>query len=194
MKSINYYIIQIDDIYDEEVKTTTGLKLVKHFHMAQGFDFHRSAKVVMEKMDDTLGIQEGDEIIFHHNMLNRFLNHEGIREYSDKLVDDEKGWYKIPPDAVYGYVRDGKFTSVDGFAFIAPIREQKYESTIYVPNNEQEVLNEGIVVYGSPHSEHLGLEIGDRVIFQDEFCKYPMTILGEELWRMKCSWLVGKRE
>lgn len=195
MKSIHNYIVHIENKHVEEIETKSGLVLQKHLGISQGFDFTREGTIVCESTRGCNDIKEGDTVYFHHHIAMEEIGFDGNRMESDYLFDVDKGWYSVPVGMVYGYSREDKFTPIDGWCFLEPtinnkINPDKYPHII-IPNNEVEAVSVGIIKYGCPQLYEIGIKEGDAVYFSDN-SKYPMKILGEDMWRMNVDWILAK--
>ena len=113
---------------------------------------------------------EGDEVILHHNVFRRFRDVGGEEKNSKSYLTEAT--YVAQPDQVYAYKRDGEWKALEGFCFVAPIKETKMFSI------EKEKPLIGVVKYCT-----CGLEVDNKVGFIPT-SEYEFIIEGQRLYRV----------
>ena len=115
-------------------------------------------------------LREGDEVILHHNVFRRFRDVRGEEKNSKSYLAEET--YLAQPDQVYAYKRDGEWKALEGFCFVAPIKETKMFSI------EKEKPLMGVVKYCT-----CGLDVDTLVGFIPT-SEYEFIIEGQRLYRV----------
>jgi len=115
-------------------------------------------------------LREGDEVILHHNVFRRFRDVRGKEKNSKSYLTEET--YLAQPDQIYAYKRDGEWKALEGFCFVAPIKETKMFSI------EKEKPLVGVVKYCT-----CGLEV-DNIVGFIPTSEYEFIIEGQRLYRV----------
>ena len=115
-------------------------------------------------------LREGDEVILHHNVFRRFRDVRGEEKNSKSYLTNET--YLAQPDQIYAYKRDGEWKALEGFCFVAPIKETKMFSI------EKEKPLIGVVKYCT-----CGLEV-DNIVGFIPTSEYEFIIEGQRLYRV----------
>jgi hypothetical protein len=115
-------------------------------------------------------LREGDEVILHHNVFRRFRDVRGEEKNSKSYLTEET--YLSQPDQIYAYKRDGEWKALEGFCFVAPIKETKMFSI------EKEKPLIGVVKYCT-----CGLEV-DNIVGFIPTSEYEFIIEGQRLYRV----------
>ena len=118
-------------------------------------------------------LREGDEVILHHNVFRRFRDVRGEEKNSKSYLTEET--YLAQPDQVYAYKRDGEWKALEGFCFVAPIKETKMFSI------EKEKPLIGVVKYCT-----CGLEV-DNIVGFIPTSEYEFIIEGQRLYRVPAN-------
>tara|TARA_R110000822_G_scaffold45861_9_gene122430 strand:- start:1294 stop:1887 length:594 start_codon:yes stop_codon:yes gene_type:complete len=112
-------------------------------------------------------LREGDEIVIHHNVFRRFRDVRGVEKNSKNYL--EENVYLVQPDQVYAYKRNGKWKALEGFIFVAPIKETKMFSLdsekplIGVIKHSNGEFEEGQMIGFRPNSEYEFIIDGQRL-------------------------------
>ena len=193
MISIYDYIVKIDEKEVSEYKTDSGVKIYRNTaDTFDGFAFSRSGVVHCDITYNRFNAKVGDRLIFHHNMVNEWFDHEGKKVVSKFLVDEDELLYRIPPSECYGYWRNDKFTAVGDWIFVEPIDEKKLHSDI-IETLSEESKYKAKVLYSSSLAKELGIDKGTIIVFNSEDCKIPFPLLGDSktIWRMSLNWILA---
>ena len=118
-------------------------------------------------------LREGDEVILHHNVFRRFRDVRGEEKNSKSYLTEET--YLAQPDQIYAYKRDGEWKALEGFCFVAPIKETKMFSI------EKEKPLIGVVKYCT-----CGLEV-DNIVGFIPTSEYEFIIEGQRLYRVPAN-------
>lgn len=181
MRPIRDIIVYVPKAYKDELTTDIGLTLLLDQNIKQVKDTVRHGKVIAVPDDCPLDVQEGDELYFHHNIVGVTIMEDEHGDLdSGFFYDKKKRWYRVPINdpsipSAYATVRDGVFKALEGVCFVEPIITKEIETDLYLPNNEKEVPNIGIMVHTDSYLEAQGIKAGDKVAFEkDSEYKYPI--------------------
>lgn len=125
-------------------------------------------------------IQEGDEIIVHHNVFRRFRDVRGKEKDSKNFYNEHT--YLVQPDQIYAYKKDNKWVALDGYCFVKPLKSKN----IFSLDKERPLI--GIVKYGNDNVEN-GTLVGFRPGMEYEF-----IIEGQRLYRVPTNLITIKYE
>jgi len=125
-------------------------------------------------------LQEGDDIIIHHNIFRRFRDIRGVEKNSKNYLSEDV--YLVQPDQVYAYKRNNKWKALKGFTFVMPIKETKMFSL----DSEKPLI--GIIKYSNGEFKE-GQIIGFRPNSEYEF-----IIDGQRLYRVPTNSITIKYE
>ena len=158
MKSVFDFIVMPEgNRYNNEVDLN-GDKLIVNSSIENFKLINRKATVLTVPTAFTTPIQEGDEVIIHHNVFRRYYNQKGEAVDSSKLF--KENLYFCQPDQVYLYKRDNKWKPIGKRCFVMPI-ENKSPFTLV-----KEKKDVGILKIGNSSLEALGVAEGDLVGFK----------------------------
>ena len=128
-------------------------------------------------------IEEGDEIIVHHNVFRRFRDVKGKEKFSKSYY--KNNLYFVAPEQIYGYKRVVKWQALEGFNFVQPIKETKMFS-----NNAEKPLT-GILKYKDPKLQNV--KENDLVGFTPN-SEYEFIVNNMKLYRVPTNSITIKYE
>ena len=128
-------------------------------------------------------IEEGDEIIVHHNVFRRFRDIKGKEKFSKSYY--KNNLYFVAPEQIYGYKRVVKWQALEGFNFVQPIKETKMFS-----NNTEKTLT-GILKYKDPKLQNV--KENDLVGFTPN-SEYEFVVNNMKLYRVPTNSITIKYE
>ena len=134
-------------------------------------------------MEDTSGIEVGDEVIVHHNVFRRYRDIRGVEKNSRSYYKEDM--FFVGPDQIYAYKRILKWNACEGFNFVKPIKENKMFSI----NFEKPTIG----VLKVKDSALKDLNIGDLVGFRPGM-EYEFIIGNEKLYRIPTNQITIKYE
>lgn len=200
MKPVSKILTFIPDEYEDEIKSESGFTLALSNVMQDAQNIVKHGLVREAPIKNTLGVQQGDIIYFHHNEIRTSeIYNEGKTQVIPApavFIPHEK-LYLINPKQVYVIVRDGEIIEIDPYCFIAPYNTKQVDETKYkhiiIPESVNNIESEklGIVRYGCKSLRDKGINEGDVVGFT-RFSKYTFPVLDEKLFRMKSDWIIYK--
>ena len=125
-------------------------------------------------------LEEGDEVIVHHNVFRRFRDVRGNEKDSKNYLSEDI--YTVQADQIYAFKRDSEWKALKGFCFIKPIKEDRMFSIDF----EKPLI--GIVKLGNDEIENESL-VGFRPNSEYEF-----VIEGQRLYRVPTNSITIKYE
>lgn len=190
MKTLNYIIIEVEDEYNNEVELESGLNLVVNTTIESVANINRVAKIKAAPSSTIL--LSGDEIIFHHNILRRKNDVDGVEVKGDYYIKDNL--FFVPPTEIFAYKRNGEWKALDPYVFVTPIlAEGTSEGVIEGVSFNKYEPNTGIIQLINKELTEWGLKKEDKVFFKDD-SEYEFEIDGKVHYRMKTDDILGKYE
>ena len=192
MRAVGCYIVHVPMKYEDRWETKNkDVVIYKDTTVADTFDAIRSGEVVALPLDVAdCDVKIGDNLLFHHNIVFEQIMLEK-RIISDFCIDENKGLYRVPIGLCYGYYREGSFSAINGYVFVAPIEvPDSDESQIIKVKTKKYIKQIGTVRYGCKELLELSVEEGDIVVFSP-YSEYPYSIDGETVYRMKVKDIDG---
>lgn len=193
MKVLNFIIVEVEEAYNNEIELNSGVKLTVNTTIESVEHINRVAKVV--SAPEFTILQEGDEVIIHHNICRLRNGVKGEKVYSNYHLEGNK--YFVPLTEVFMYRRDSDWISIDPYCFVKPIKIEGQESSfIYIPDefkeghkgNERHV---GILEYPNKQLIEEGYKKGDKIIFSKN-SEYEFNIDGTIMYKMSSKDILAK--
>ena len=185
MRSVfDFIIIPDGKRYNNEIDLN-GDKLIVNSSIENFKLINRKAVVIATPTAFATPIQEGDEVIVHHNIFRRYYNQKGKEVDSSRTFNDNK--YLCQYDQIYLYKRMVKWMSVGERCFIMPIKNKDDWSL------EPEQKNKGIVKIGNKTLESLGINEGDLVGFKSNR-EFEFIVDKQRLYCMESNDILVKYE
>ena len=128
-------------------------------------------------------IQQGDEVIVHHNVFRRWHNIKGIEKNSRSYIDENT--YAVKEDQIFLYKHDKKWITPLNYCFVKPIKSN------YKFDIEQERPLIGVMKY--TNKDLPNINNGDLVGFTPS-SEYEFIIDGERLYRVLTQFITIKYE
>ena len=189
-------IVKVESAYNTSITLKGGAMVFLDPNLCQVKDTIRHGDVVAvpEGLDEDIRV--GDKIFFHHNIVAVTRLETGDIE-SAYLINRKDKLYRIPVDKswpmYYAVLRDGEFKCLPNVCFVRPVKTQKYNTMLFIPDNEKEERHIGEVVHLSDTLKSKGIVEGDRVVFSKD-SEYQFQVNGEQLYCMFDRWILGKHE
>lgn len=198
MRPVRDIIVKVEKAYKDTIKTNGGLILHSHNAFKEVKDTVRYGKVVAMPNECKWDVNVGDEVLFHHSVVGETLMDNGIGTIeSPNLVDKKQGLYRIRVDyhwpSLYATIRDNEIIPIEGVCFVKQDVTRKYDTDIYIPNNEKDKTHVGIIVYPDAKLKEQGVDSGTKVVFERD-SEYEFNIGDEKLYRMFTRWIVAEYE
>lgn len=193
MKSFNYIIVEVDSDYNNEVKIAENLSVVVNSTIESVEHINRVAKVISAPSFTIL--EEGDEVIIHHNICRLRNGVSGEQTKSNYHLEDNK--YFVPLTEVFMYKREGVWKAISPYCFVKPIKSEEIKSDLVVIDSSDThkgmQKNIGIMSYPNPWLESQDINSGDTIAFSDD-SEYEFKIDGEVYYKMSNNDILGKIE
>jgi len=183
MKSLHDFIVKPKTGRNNNKKVIDGKTLILNTDLQDHNFVSRIGVVIATPMEDTSGIEVGDEVIVHHNVFRRYRDIRGVEKNSRSYYKEDM--FFVGPDQIYAYKRILKWNACEGFNFVKPIKENKMFST----NFEKPTIG----VLKVKDSALKDLNIGDLVGFRPGM-EYEFIIGNEKLYRIPTNQITIKYE
>ena len=164
-------------------KEQEKLELILNTELQNHLFVNRIGVVQNVPKNNKTPIEEGDEIIVHHNVFRRFRDIKGKEKFSKSYY--KNNLYFVAPEQIYGYKRVVKWQALEGFNFVQPIKETKMFS-----NNTEKPLT-GILKYKDPKLQNV--EENDLVGFTPN-SEYEFVVNNMKLYRVPTNSITIKYE
>jgi len=186
MKSTVYFIVRVEDSYNNYVELDNGLKLSTNNSIDSVEHINRVGKVI----DAPHGaiVEQGDMLLFHHNICRESWGAKGKKRASVFAMADNI--FFIPTTEIFMYMKrdTDKWVALAPFVFIQPIEAQNkvLANGLEVQEDDYKgmVPLEGIMAYPNQQLLDQGVKEGDRVAFQQD-SEHEYQIKGETYYKMK---------
>lgn len=195
MKATLYFLVEVEDDYNNYIETANGGKMLVNDSIDSVEHINRVGKLISAPSGTILN--EGDFIVFHHNICRRSWGYKGK---SRKSVFNIRGnIYYVPVTEIFMYKspEDKDWSAIHPFTFVKPI-EARMET---LPNGLQ-VMEEtyknmkdlvGVMWYPNKELEEQGIKRGDKIAFE-EYSQHEYMINGELFYKMKTEDILGVYE
>jgi len=183
MKSLHDFIVKPKTGRNNNKKVIDGKTLILNTDLQDHNFVSRIGVVIATPMEDTSGIEVGDEVIVHHNVFRRYRDIRGVEKNSRSYYKEDM--FFVGPDQIYAYKRILKWNACEGFNFVKPIKENKMFSI----NFEKPTIG----VLKVKDSALKDLNIGDLVGFRPGM-EYEFIIGNEKLYRIPTNQITIKYE
>ena len=104
---------------------------------------NRIGIVLATPVNNDTGIEEGDEVVVHHNVFRTFRDIKGKEKKSRSFYKDNM--YFVSADQIYAYKRIVQWKALKGFNFVQPLKEDN----IFSINKEKPLV--GILKFKDPN-------------------------------------------
>ena len=199
MKVINDFIVEIKSSHNDEVKLKgTDIVLKVNVKFNQGDYTNRIGTVVGCPVRFESPIKEGYEVLIDKNLVTFQVHSDSLVNKSTYLIDEKKGWYRVPPNMIYLYKKDkyAKWNCPAPFVFIEPIKLNKKQTKgglIYEALDNYKGFREqyGTIKYINPSLEKQGIKQGDTVYYKKDR-EYEFKVDEQLLYHMGNSDVLAK--
>ena len=170
MKLLYDYIIKpLGERYSNSIKVGDDKSLILNTEVFNHGYINRRAIVVSIPIDNIHNLQEGQEILVHHNIFRRWHNVKGIEKNSRGFINE--GEYLASPDQIFMY-KDTTWECINGYTFVKPLKSTDEFSL------EKERPLIGVVKYSDGTflpTQLVGFSPGDE---------FEFVVEGERLYRV----------
>ena len=144
---------------------------------------NRIGVVLAAPINNDTGIEEGDEVVVHHNVFRTFRDIKGKEKKSRSFYKDNM--YFVSVDQIYAYKRIVQWKALKGFNFVQPLKEDN----IFSINKEKPLV--GILKFKDPNLQEAKEE--DLVGFKPE-SEYEFLLNDMKLYRVASNSITIKYE
>ena len=169
----------LGDRYNNSIEVIDNKSLILNTEIFNHGYINRKASIVSTPIDNVYNLQEGQEVVVHHNIFRRWHNVKGVERNSRGFLNE--GEYLASPDQIYMYKTLG-WECTNGYTFVKPLKSiDKYSI-------QEERPLVGIVKYSD--GEFLPTQlVGFRPSSEFEF-----IIDGERLYRVMNNFITIEYE
>jgi len=185
MKTFDLFVVKIDRLINDTIKTEGGLELYIDNRFNEFQNRTTEAPVVAVPFKYDTGVEVGDTLYFHHLVvvndgqpLTGEDNHYLVRFDPNNTVNNQAIAYKS--------AKTGRVHPLAGWSLLERVEERKEKQSdiIDVVELKDVPVTKGKVSFTPPWVEELGLEVGDVVGFRKNM-DYRITIEGTEYYRVR---------
>jgi len=180
MKPLYDYIIKpLGERYNNSIEVEGGKRLILNSEIFNHGYINRKAIIISTPIDNIHNLQEGQEIIVHHNIFRRWHNVKGVEKNSRGFLNE--GEYLASPDQIYMY-KDTSWECINGYTFVKPLKNKNKFSI----DTEQPLI--GIVKYSD------GRFLPTQLVGFRPSSKFEFVVDGERLYRVMNSFITIEYE
>lgn len=172
MKPLHSYLIKPKNNRYDNIKKIGDEELILNTEFSNHLFVSRSAIILETPSLFESNIENGDEVIVHHNIFRRWNDVKGNERNSKDYFKDDK--YFCYPDQIFLYKKDNNWKAADGYCFVKPLKNDNEYSI------DKEKSLQGIIKY-KDNSDFIN--IGDKVGFTP-WSEYEFIINEERLYRV----------
>jgi|TARA_R110002012_G_scaffold289192_1_gene482161 hypothetical protein len=122
MKGTFYFLIKPKTERYNNIKKIGDKELILNSEIFNHQYISREAVVVGVPSEFNTPIEEGDEIIIHHNVFRRWHDARGKERNSSSYI--KKDLYKVSINQVFAYKKIVEWKALPGYSFIKPIQKK----------------------------------------------------------------------
>ncbi len=195
MKTFNFFVVKLEKLINDTIKTDSGLELYidTRFEMGE-FEYRiTEGPVVASPFKYNTGVKPGDTLYFHHLV---------VMQGGQPLTgDDDHYIVKYDPEAINSQAiafkcKDtGEIKTLGGWTLLEAVEEKEEfpSDLIEMVELEQKLPTKGRLVYGNEETDYMGLIAGDVVGFKKNR-DYRIKIDGKEYYRTRSEDLLYVEE
>ena len=195
MKTFNFFVVKLEKLINDTIKTDNGLELYidTRFEMGE-FEYRiTEGPVVASPFKYNTGVKPGDTLYFHHLV---------VMQGGQPLTgDDDHYIVKYDPEAINSQAiafkcKDtGEIKTLGGWTLLEAVEEKEEfpSDLIEMVELEQKLPTKGRLVYGNEETDYMGLISGDVVGFKKNR-DYRIKIDGKEYYRTRSEDLLYVEE
>ncbi len=182
MNTVNYVIVELQEAYQNEIKTASGQSVIVNSTIEDVSSIKREAKVIMAPSFTIL--EKGDSVIVHHNIFRVSNDIRGNKAPSNYDIGNNQ--YIVPLTEIFMYKRDSEWKAINPFCFVKPIDKVDNKEFNLVDSEDThkgKLIHQGIIEYLNDDLIEMGVKKGDRVIFS-KYSEYEFVIDNELYYKM----------
>ena len=188
MKSTIYFIVQVEDSYNNYIELDNGVKLSTNNSIDSVEHINRVGKIISSPKGTIA--TEGDLLLFHHNICRESYGKQGKKRNSVFAISDSI--FFVPTTEVFMYMKEGHndWSALSPFVFIQPILAGKktLQNGLEVKEEDFKGMKPLIGIASYPNQELInkGVRRGDIIAFQQD-SEHEYKIKGKTYYKMKNS-------
>ena len=192
MKAILYFLVKVENGYNNQVELSNGLKMTVNNSIESVENINRTGEIISAPKGTI--VNKGDQLLFHHNICRESFGYKSKRRKSSFLVRDNI--YYVPATEVFMLKRkDSKqWEAIDPYVFIKPIKAEvkTLSNGLKVKEDDYKGMKDlvGTVAFPNKVLEYQGVNKGDTVAFR-EYSQHEFSIDGEIYYKMKTQDILG---
>jgi len=192
MKTFDLFVVKIDRLINDTIKTEGGLELYIDNRFNEFQNRTTEAPVVAVPFKYDTGVEVGDTLYFHHLVV--------INDGQPLTGEDDHYLVRFDPDntvnnqaIAYKSAKTGRIHPLAGWSLLERVeeREEKQSDVIDVVKLKDSPVTKGMVSFTPPWVEELNLQVGDVVGFRKNM-DYRITIEEKEYYRVRAEDLMYK--
>lgn len=195
MKATVFFIVEVEDDYNNEVELSNGLKLAVNNSIDNVEHINRIGKLI----DGPKGsnVEPGDMLLFHHNICRRSWGLKSKKRQSSFYIKSKI--YYIPATEIFLIKRDGAsdWEAIDPYVFVKPLKAETktLKNGLEIMEDSYKDMKSlmGTISYSNKTLLYSGVKEGDLVTFQEE-SEFEFEINGEIHYRMKTNDILAVHE
>lgn len=195
MRTFNFFVVQLDKLINDTIKTDGGLELYIDTRFEGGeFEYRiTEGPVVAAPFKYDTGVSEGDTLYFHHLV---------VMQGGQPLTgEDDHYIVKYDPETVNSQAiafksqKTGEIKTLGGWTLLESVEvEEEFPSDlIEMVKLEEKLPTKGRLVYGNEYTDDMGIFAGDVVGFAKNR-DYRIKIDGKEYYRTRAEDLLYVEE
>lgn len=195
MKTFNFFVVELDKLIEDQIKTEGGLELYIDTRFEGGEFSYRVTEgpIVAAPFKYNTGAEPGDTLYFHHLV---------VMQGGQPLTGEDNHYIaKYDPEAINSQAiafkskRTGEITTLGGWTLLESVEEKEEfpSDLVEMVRLAEKLPTKGRLVYGNEDTDHMGLKPGDVVGFAKNR-DYRLKIDGKEYYRTRAEDLLYVEE
>lgn len=190
MNAVNYLIVELEEAYNNEDIVSTGDSVIVNSTIEKVEHVNRIATV--KSAPSFIILQEGDQVIVHHNIFRLRNDIKGNVAESNYHIEDNI--YYVPLTEIFMFKRgDMDWQPILPFCFVEPIEKEEVEGFDLSASESTfkgRLKQKGIITFPNDDLIAQGIKKGDTVMFS-KFSEYEFMIDGKIYYKMKTNDIFG---
>lgn len=188
MKALNLFIVELDKLINDTIKTESGLEFFidTRFEMGEFNNRINEGKIVSPPIKWDTGAKEGDTLYFHHHVVIQGGQKLFGNDYTDKNYICMYDHDNIMANQAIAYKSqdDGEINVVGGWIIMEPYYDERVPLSDIIEDVhlEDQKLEKGRLAFESEGSKELEVKVGDILGFRGS--PYKFKIDGKDYIRM----------
>tara|TARA_R100000951_G_scaffold52254_3_gene43973 strand:+ start:2384 stop:2980 length:597 start_codon:yes stop_codon:yes gene_type:complete len=185
MKSVTNFIIKPKATRYNNIKKIGDKELILNTEIFTHQNVSRNAIVLETPTVGCSEVEQGDEVIVHHNVFRRWRDIKNREKNSKSFYKEDM--YFVMPDQIFAYKRNDVWKAVKGFSFVKPLENKDKFSM-----DKEEPLK-GVVKHVDPDLMDKDIYLNSLVGFKPN-SEYEFIIDGQRLYRVPTNSITIKYE